>query len=84
MELAGYPAGLIARISGTGVGAPTAAVTTQLFDTLRPFLLRAEGASPRFVICTIDLVHCNSARARLSGTCAPLLPTVTDSISPPV
>ena len=84
IELTGYRAQLIAGISGTGTGSPSAGVATRLLDALRPVLLRVRGARPQFVICTIDLVHCAPGRARLAGTCAPLMPRATDSLASPV
>jgi hypothetical protein len=84
IELTGLRTRLITRIVGTGSAIPSAGVAAQLLDALRPLLLRAQGARPRFVICTIDRVRCDSSRARLAGTCAPLIPSATDSIARPV
>ena len=82
IELTGYHAQLMARIAGIGSGSPGIGVGTQLIDALRPLLLRARGARPRFVVCTIDYVYSDAGRARLAGTCAPLMPSATDSLSP--
>ena len=84
LELTGYRAQLIARISGIGSGSPSGRVATQLLDALRPVLLRARSARAQFVICTIDRVQCDVGRARLAGRCAPLMPSARDSISTPV
>lgn len=84
IELTGARARPIARIAGTGSGSPSVGVAAELLEALHPLLLRVQGARPRFVICTIDRVHCDASRARLAGTCAPLIASATDSIARPV
>ena len=81
IALTGYRARLIARTVGNGSGSPTAGVGAQLLDALRPLLLRAPGARPRFVVCSVDYVYCSAGRAWLAGTCAPWMPAATDSIA---
>ncbi|HKN66698.1 MAG TPA: hypothetical protein VJW73_10495, partial [Gemmatimonadaceae bacterium] len=81
IELTEHHARLIARIAGMGAGSPSAALVTQMLDALRPVLLRAREARPRFVICSIDRVQCDAGSARLAGTCAPLMTSPKDLIA---
>jgi len=84
IEFSGGPALLMARISGIGLGSPSGGVAIRLLDALRPLLLRAQGAHPHFVLCTVDRVHLDSGRVHLAGTCAPLMSSATDVFSPTV
>jgi len=73
IELTGEAAHAIAGLIGIAAGHPRAHVAARLLDELRPLLLRAHGARPKFVLCTVDRVDAAQSRLRLAGTCASLM-----------
>ena len=75
---------LLSTVPALPSGHPGPDVRARLLNRLHSLLLRPGSGRPRFALVTIDRVEVGPNRARLVGTCAPILPIPRSASAPTV